>query len=168
VPPRTRESPLPWIFAPCRDALLRVYHSAKASRVHMNQTHRLVKFRTYVSLRNYGWVYRRACEAFERAREFLMMIAESSPHLHGAEPHGRKPSSFGPISTETAVQSDQPDDICTEGGSETKDKTTPDVAQDQGPPTCGQCKGGLSFPIWYCIFCEGRSQGRRRRSFANF
>jgi hypothetical protein len=24
-------------------------------------------------------------------------------------------------------------------------------------PTCGKCKGSLSFPFWYyCIFCEGR------------
>jgi len=88
-----------------------------------------------------------------------MIVAESSPHLHEAEPHGRKPSSFGPTSIETAVRSNQPDDICTgpnctEGGSEMEDRTTPDVAKDQGVPTCGQCKGGLSFPIWYCIFCE--------------
>jgi hypothetical protein len=22
-------------------------------------------------------------------------------------------------------------------------------------PNCGNCKGPLSFPFWYCIFCEG-------------
>ena len=154
----------------CIDARITEYRGLESPH---EPTHRLVKFRTYVSLRNYGWVYRRACEAFERAREFLTTIAESSSQFHEAEPHGRKPSSLGPTSTETAVQSNQPDDICTgpdctKGRSEMEDKTTPDVAKDQGLPTCGQCKGGLSFPIWYCIFCEGRSQGRRRRPFPNF
>ena len=127
-------------------------------------THRLVKFRTTVTLRNYGRVYRKACEAFGRAREFCLKIAESSSHLHETEPHGGKPSSFEPTSTETAIQSDQQDDICTgpnftEGGSEMEDKTAPHAAQDQDLPTCGQCKGGLSFPFWYCIVCKGQSQG---------
>jgi hypothetical protein len=27
--------------------------------------------------------------------------------------------------------------------------------QDQDLPTCGNCKGSLSFPFWYCTFCEG-------------
>jgi hypothetical protein len=27
-------------------------------------------------------------------------------------------------------------------------------------PTCGKCDGSLSFPFWYCIFCEGQSRSR--------
>jgi len=27
-------------------------------------------------------------------------------------------------------------------------------------PTCGKCDGSLSFPFWYCIFCEGQSRLR--------
>lgn len=27
-------------------------------------------------------------------------------------------------------------------------------------PTCGKCDGSLSFPFWYCIFCEGLSRLR--------
>ena len=26
-------------------------------------------------------------------------------------------------------------------------------------PVCGNCEGPLSFPFWYCIFCEGQSPG---------
>ena len=31
-------------------------------------------------------------------------------------------------------------------------------AQDQGSdvPSCGNCKGALSFPCWYCVKCEGQ------------
>ena len=25
-------------------------------------------------------------------------------------------------------------------------------------PTCGKCNGSLSFPFWYCMFCEGQSR----------
>jgi hypothetical protein len=32
-------------------------------------------------------------------------------------------------------------------------------------PTCGKCDGSLSFPFWYCIFCEGQSRLRYERHY---
>ena len=29
-------------------------------------------------------------------------------------------------------------------------------AQDSDLPSCGKCKGPLSFPCWYCVECEGQ------------
>jgi hypothetical protein len=34
-------------------------------------------------------------------------------------------------------------------------------------PTCGKCKGKLSFPFWYCIFCEGQFLGQLAPSRLN-
>jgi hypothetical protein len=122
-------------------------------------THRLVKVRTRVMLRNYGIVYTKACKAFERVREFCLKIAESSSHPHENESHGPNTSGIEPTSTEVGSQNDDirpgPD------RTEEDDETTPHAIQDQDLPTCGQCKGSLSFPFWYCIFCEGQSHGRR-------
>jgi hypothetical protein len=65
------------------------------------------------------------------------------------------------------VKSDELDDVhstpvCGEGGAEMEVETIPDAEQGQGQdpdlPTCGKCKGSLSFPFWYCIFCKGQSQ----------
>lgn len=134
-------------------------------------THRLVKARSTVVPRNYGRVHRRACEAFGRAREFCLNVAESLSHSHNEIGTGDNASSSNiePALTETA--DDKPVDFQTatdsEGGAEVKDKAAlesdavqdGDQDQDQKLPTCGRCKGGLSFPFWYCIFCEGRSQG---------
>jgi len=33
--------------------------------------------------------------------------------------------------------------------------------QDGDFPACGNCNRSLSFPFWYCIFCEGPYQGPR-------
>jgi len=38
--------------------------------------------------------------------------------------------------------------------------------QDGDLPTCGECNGSLSFPFWYCIFCEGWCQGPSFQSLA--
>jgi hypothetical protein len=122
-------------------------------------THRLVKVRTRVILRNYGRVYRRACEAFEHVREFCLKITGSSSHPHEGESHGPNTSGIGSTSTEVGTQNDGippgPDRI--DGGTEEDDKATPHAIEDQDLPTCGQCKGSLSFPFWYCIYCEGQS-----------
>src|SRR6267142_4691211 len=129
-------------------------------------THRLVKTRSTVVPRNYGRVHRRACEAFERAREFCLNVAESSSHSHNEIGTDDSASSSSieqtaePVDFHTAP--DRPD---SEGRVE---KTATDAVQDdsdggqdqdQNFLTCGRCKGGLSFPFWYCIFCEGWSQG---------
>jgi len=51
-------------------------------------THRLVKARVNVMLRNYGRAHTRACKAFEHVREICMKIAESSSHSHEATRSG--------------------------------------------------------------------------------
>lgn len=70
--------------------------------------------------------------------------------------------------TETP-NSDKPDDVpaavdVTKNEAETEDKgdevsqCTARVQRKDGDlPTCGKCNGSLSFPFWYCIFCEGQS-----------
>jgi hypothetical protein len=127
-------------------------------------THRLVKTRINVLSRNYGYVHTSACKAFQNVREFCMKIAESS--LYPRNETGQdeqKLSNLEPAPTEMPVMGgklDESDVRTTEDG--TKNGAASDSAQVQGQekdlPTCGKCKGSLSFPFWYCIFCEGRSQ----------
>jgi hypothetical protein len=75
-------------------------------------------------------------------------------------------SSPEPTSAEISVKSDKLDDATippdrAEGAAEVQDKTIGDSiqpqVQHQDLPTCSKCNGHLSFPFWYCIFCEGRS-----------
>ena len=130
--------------------------------------HRLVKARTPVLTRSHGRTYTKACEAFEYVQGFCTKIAGFSSQSH--EETGQdeqKTSSLGATSTEMLVKSDELDDVhstpvCGEGGAEMEVETIPDAEQgqdqDQDLPTCGKCKGSLSFPFWYCIFCRGQSQ----------
>jgi hypothetical protein len=37
--------------------------------------------------------------------------------------------------------------------------------QDSDLPSCGQCKGPLSFPCWYCVKCEGQLSSDALRFF---
>jgi hypothetical protein len=39
--------------------------------------------------------------------------------------------------------------------------TTRAQRQDEDLPTCGECNKSLSFPLWYCIYCEGLWKGPR-------
>ena len=132
--------------------------------------HRLVKVRTPVLLRNQGRAHRGACEAFQRVQAFRMKIAESSSDSHeGLRNHEQKSSGPDPTSTESPAEGDKLEDVhtapdWTNDRAESEIKTAPDSIQGQGPeqdlPMCGKCKGSLSFPFWYCIFCEGRSRVR--------
>jgi hypothetical protein len=145
----------------CIDA--RVTHRQDLEGVH-EPSHRLVKFRTTVPTRSHGRAYTAACDAFERVRETRRKIAEFTSHPdEETGPDEQKASSFGP------KMPAKPDDVLntpndTKDGSEVQGEMARDARENQvqqeSLPTCGKCKGRLCFPFWYCIFCEGRSQGR--------
>ena len=123
--------------------------------------HRLVKVRTSVLTRRYGRVHTAACDAFGRVQETCRKIAESTSDSDEAKlgPDVQKTSSSEPT--------DKPDDELnppddTKDGANVEGKTSRDDAkrgqvQDESLPSCGKCNGSLSFPFWYCIFCEGQS-----------
>ena len=124
-------------------------------------SHRLVKARINVVTRSHGRVHTAACKAFEHVGETCKKIAEfTSRPDEETEPDERETLSPGPASTKTPARSDKPDGVLnpldgTKGGAEAKSARW-DRVKDQSLPTCGKCKGCLSFPFWYCIFCEGR------------
>ena len=109
-------------------------------------SHRLVKLRTNVTERNYGRLYTAAFDAFKRVEETRRKISEitSDPDEETGLDQ-QKTSSSGPASTRMPAKGDQ---------------SRPDQVQDENLPTCGKCKGSLSFPFWYCIFCKGWFQER--------
>jgi hypothetical protein len=130
--------------------------------------HRLVKVRTSVLTRRYGRLHTAACDAFGRVRETCRKIAESTLDSdEETRPDVQKTSSSEPASTEMPVtKGDKPDDELnppdvTKDGAEVEGKTSRDArrgqVQDQSLPSCGKCNDTLSFPFWYCIFCEGQS-----------
>lgn len=157
----------------------RVTDRENLERAH-EPNHRLVKVRTPVLLRNQGRAHRNACEAFERVRIFCTKIAEFCSHpREGLGHHGQKTPSAEPTSTDSLAEDDKLEDVHTapdrtdnraesevKESAEVKTAPAPDAVQGQaqGPeqdlPTCGKCKGSLSFPFWYCIVCEGRSRVR--------
>jgi hypothetical protein len=130
--------------------------------------HRLVKVRTSVLTRRYGLVHTAACDAFGRVRETRRKIAESTSDSDEARlgPDVQKPSSCEPTSSGMPVKGDKPDDELnppdgTKDGADVEGKPSRDArrgqVQDQSLPSCGKCNDSLSFPFWYCIFCEGQS-----------
>jgi hypothetical protein len=84
--------------------------------------------------------------------EICRKIAELSLYPPDkTELEGQKVSNFKQNSTEMPAKSDKPDDVTNApGGAKGKAEVKRDL------PTCGKCTGHLSFPFWYCIFCEGR------------
>ena len=130
--------------------------------------HRLVKVRTSVLTRRHGRVHTAACDAFGRVRETCRKIAEyTSDSGEKARPGVQKTSSFEPTSMGMPVinQGDKPDDELkppdgTKDGAKVEGKTSRDARRskvpDQRLPSCGKCNDSLSFPFWYCIFCEGQ------------
>ena len=128
-------------------------------------SHRIVKVRTTLLTRSHGYAHTAACTAFERVGETRRKIAGSISHPNEETLLDKqKTSSFVPTSMEIPAKSNKPDDVLnppegTKGGAEIKGETANDARQDQvedqSLPTCGKCKGHLSFPFWYCIFCEG-------------
>ena len=127
--------------------------------------HRLIKVRTSVLSRSHGRVHTAASNAFERVEETCRKVAELTSHPEEETgPDEQKVSNMEPSSTETPAKSDKPDDALnppegTKGGAEVEGDTavegTQDQVPDEGLPTCGNCKKRLSFPFWYCMFCEG-------------
>ena len=140
--------------------------------------HRLVKVRPVVLHRQHGRVHMAAVAAFKRVQALCPKIAESSQRLaeevkekEANGPDAKIPSSPKPTPENTPSESDrgQPGDAPRgttveakddEGTSQSlKDKNSQDRTQpqDSDSPSCGNCKGRLSFPCWYCIYCEGLS-----------
>jgi hypothetical protein len=118
----------------------RITHRQDIEGAH-EPTHRLVKVRTALLTRSHGRVHTAACDAFERVGETRRKIAELYSHPdEETGPGEQKTSSFEPTSTEMPAKSDKPDDV---------------LNCPESLPRCGKCKGRLSFPFWYCIFCEG-------------
>jgi hypothetical protein len=140
--------------------------------------HKLVKVRTVVLDRQYGRVHTAAVKAFTRVEKICKQIAEAPKKLE-TESNGKiasnaEPTSDhlddGPPTQDGAVRAEGAPEATgvenTSEESESVDGTASDTseASQQSPeipsgelPTCGNCKGSLSFPFWYCIFCQGQS-----------
>jgi hypothetical protein len=90
-------------------------------------SHRLVKFRTTVLMRSQGRVFTAARDALKRVEETRREIANLTSHPDETRP------------------------------GEVEGKSARDTREDrvESLPTCGKCDSRLSFPFWYCIFCEG-------------
>ena len=83
-------------------------------------------------------------------------------------PEKQETPSYEPTVAEMSASVGKIDDVLTAqdghcygsgGGDESKDSasqhTTEVPIQNEKLPTCGNCKGRLTFPCWYCIFCVG-------------
>ena len=132
--------------------------------------HRLVKVRTVVLERQFGRVNTAALAAFERAKTFRAKIAGSNYQL-GEEDKKEVASQYmkNPEETPSKPGEGQPDDAPDAPDDTTVEAKHGKVSQglrDEIPqggtqprecdsPSCGKCKGRLSFPCWYCIYCEG-------------
>ena len=126
--------------------------------------HRLVKVRTTVLVRSHGRVHTAACSAFERVGETCRKVAELT--LCPDEKTGpNRQKSLESASTKISTKAFKLDDVPnrlggSKGGAGLGGKAVRDArlvqVLDQGLPTCGKCKGRLSFPFWFCIFCKGK------------
>ena len=142
-------------------------------------SHRLVKVRPVVLHRQLGRVHTAAVAAFERVQALCAKIDESSQRLAGKnkekESNGldaKIPSSPKPTPEETPSKPghSQPHEARGDTTVEAKDvkgtsqglkdENSQDGTQPQNSDSasCGNCKGRLSFPCWYCIYCEGLSE----------
>jgi hypothetical protein len=117
-------------------------------------SHRLVKVRTAVLSRNHGRAHTAACDASARVGETRRKIVEFGSPLE---------KKIGPDEQKISSKS-EPDNLLnppdgTKGGAEVEGGAVVDASnlqvRDPSLPTCGDCKGRLSFPFWYCIFCKG-------------
>jgi hypothetical protein len=90
-----------------------------------------------------------------------------------ADDTGSPPEAKVTTTTEALSKNDKSGDVSTPAGgsedeaeaegTEDKDLMKGDGASQSPPqnvdlPTCGKCNDALSFPFWYCIFCEGQSR----------
>jgi hypothetical protein len=144
-------------------------------------SHRLVKVRTVVLERQLGRVHTAALVAFERVKTLCVKIAESHQPFVG---EAKKGEVAGPAATKQSNPEPTPEDTTTESGDSLPPDHAPDVSndtavnarggvasskgpRDKGPQdgnqpqdgdslSCDKCRGRLSFPCWYCIYCEGQ------------
>ena len=141
--------------------------------------HKLVKARTVVLQRQHGRAHTAAKKAFERVEKVCKRIGEASKQpetgpneksASSSESTGDRVDDLPPTSDGAAsVPNDASvGDTSHESGDEMASDTSESEAEDSRPsplaqsgdlPTCGNCKGHLSFPFWYCIFCKGQSLG---------
>jgi hypothetical protein len=141
-------------------------------------SHRLVKVRTVVLERRLGRVHTAALVAFGRVKTLCAKIAESNQRFveddkkgEVAGPDTRNQSNPEPTPEDTRTESDDglppdhtpdvPNDTTVDGGASKgprgenlQDGKRP---RDSDSPSCGKCRGRLSFPCWYCIYCKGQS-----------
>jgi hypothetical protein len=92
--------------------------------------------------------------------------SDKSNDVPNATDDTRDRTEAGPEPTVTEKQDDVP--AVTDGSkdeTETKDgegnvsqSATQAQPQTSDLPTCGKCSGSLSFPFWYCMFCEGQTR----------
>ena len=145
--------------------------------------HRLVKVRTTVLTRQHGRAYTAAQAAFTKVEKFCERIAEVSQQTQEKEkqtvPGAETAPSPEDIPSETPPEDDKPEngsatptEDTTSGAEGVEEKGVEDTPQEpeqeapQGAeqaeeqvsdlPSCGQCKGALTFPCWYCVKCEGQ------------
>ncbi|KAF8497394.1 hypothetical protein F5888DRAFT_1906711 [Russula emetica] len=132
----------------------RVTHRRDVEGAH-EPNHRLVKVRTTVLLRSHGRVHTAACNAFERVGETCRRVAEFTLRPDGeTRPDRRKPleSASTKMSAKTFKLDDIPNRLDgSKGGAGLGGKAVREARQvqvlDQSLPTCGKCKGRLSFPF---------------------
>ena len=139
--------------------------------------HRLVKVRTVVLGRQHGRVHTAATKAFARVKNICKQIAEASEEpetksnekiASNAEPTSDHlddgpPTQAGVEGAPEASQTTGVEDTSeeSESGDEAASDTSESSQQSLEIPSgelsaCGNCKGSLSFPFWYCIFCQGQ------------
>jgi hypothetical protein len=132
----------------------RVTHREDLESAH-EPSHRLVKVRTTLLSRSHGRAHTAACDAFKRVGETRRKIAESTSRPDETGLDDQKTSSLGQTSTELTAKSDKPDDVLNPLDGTAAQDAREEQVHDQNLPSCGKCIGRLSFPFWYCIFCEG-------------
>jgi hypothetical protein len=141
-------------------------------------SHRLVKLHTVVLERQLGRVHTAALVAFERVKILCAKIAESHQRFvedgekGAAGPATRNQSNPEPTLKETPTDGLPPDHVpdvpngatvkARDGGASKgpRDENPQEGKQPRGSDSlsCNKCRGRLSFPCWYCIYCEGQSR----------
>ena len=151
--------------------------------------HRLIKARTTVLTRQHGRAYTTAQAAFTKVEQFCKRIAEASQQALEKEeqtvPDTETVPSPEDIPSETPPEDDKPENGPAAAASEdttsgtdnvehtpqepekkTSQGAEPAKEQDTDLPSCGQCKGLLTFPCWYCVKCEGQLESDALRIVA--
>ncbi|KAI9464114.1 hypothetical protein BJY52DRAFT_887425 [Lactarius psammicola] len=137
-------------------------------------SHRLLKVQTVVLQHQFGGARNAALAAFERVQTLCTKIAESSRRFvekdkkgEVTDPNVKNPSTPEPPPDEIPFEPDDgrpvdapdgatieaKDDEATSQGSKDENSQDGTQPQDSDSPSCGKCKGYLSFPCWYCIYC---------------